>query len=262
MEFEVLGHKINLKDYYCEQKGYSKCPVERPYVNMYVQFKGCNATCKFCNFMNCANDFNHSKFEQILADVSKEIEIRKISFTGGEPTLNWRNFYHALSAANDIIPGAFKVVNTNGLRISTLINSGAEKMLDSIALSRHHFDDDLNREILGYYAPSLGSLELIQAAMEDKYKFHFSCNLIQGYIDTTEKIYEYLEQIANIGIRDVGFVSLMKINDFAKHNYVDFEKINKTNDNLHVIKEWTNADVCKCNNYLYIPKNSNNDPEL
>lgn len=259
MKFEINGHVINLKDYYCEQKGYTKCAVERPYVNMYVQFKGCNATCKFCKFMDCANVFNRKKYQEVIEYLAKTIEIRKISFTGGEPTLNFENFSHAAVVAKYALPNAFKVVNTNGYRLTSLLTSGIVNEFNSIAISRHHYRDDINNEILGFKAPSYKFIGDIQNSLDDKYKLHLSCNLIKGYIDSDDEIKTYLEYAAGYGIKDTGFVSLMKINEFANDNFVFFNDIIKNDENLHVTKEWTYGDTCKCNNYMYIPKNNKFD---
>ncbi|MCK9476554.1 MAG: hypothetical protein M0R46_11575 [Candidatus Muirbacterium halophilum] len=62
---------------------------------------------------------------------------------------------------------------------------------------------------------------------------------------------------ASIRCDDVGFVSLMKINDFATEQFVDFEKIDLVSDKFHKIKEWKYKDCCKCNNYLYLTGDGN-----
>ncbi|MCK9575528.1 MAG: radical SAM protein [Candidatus Pacearchaeota archaeon] len=259
MEFKLFDKTIQLKDYYCEQKGYAKCPVERPYVNMYVQFRGCNANCPFCEFKDVATYFDLSAFTDAITEVSKKIEIRKISFTGGEPTLKLGNLIAAVNVARKKVPSAFRVLNTNGLNLNELYSLGLDKYLNSISLSRHHFDNDINNTILGFNAPTDKDITRIQKNTTDKFKLHLSCNIIKGHIDSNEKIQEYLEAAASMGIHDTGFVSLMKANEYAKSHYVDFSTIIETNNNLHNIKEWHYKDICKCNNYMYIPKNTNYD---
>lgn len=261
METTLFGHTIKLKSYYCELNGYQKCPVEKPYINLYVQFNGCNATCKFCEFKEIAHKFDILKFYSILEELKDSIEVRKISFTGGEPTLNMGTLSSGLLAAKTVIPDAFRVVNTNGKNLKLIYDIGADSLINSISLSRHHYNDKENNEILGFDAPTANVIKELQSLHDDKMKLHLSCNLIKGYIDSPEEIYKYLEVASRLGIRDTGFVSLMKINDYAKEHFIDFQKMKFILENtpLHKIKEWKFEDKCKCNNYLYIPTDTSGD---
>jgi len=68
-----------------------------------------------------------------------------------------------------------------------------------------------------------------------------------------------LEFCNDVGLYDVGFVGLMKVNEYAKNHFVDIdinELIDKTTQwGLYKIKETNCFDECKCANYLYLPKN-------
>jgi len=81
-------------------------------------------------------------------------------------------------------------------------------------------------------------------------------NLIKRYIDCEEEIIKYLQFASEVGIYDVGFVSLMRINDYCKENQVLFDNIDFTSGRIRKTKEWKNKDYCRCANYLYIPKNN------
>lgn len=43
-----------------------------------------------------------------------------------------------------------------------------------------------------------------------------SCNLINGHIDSQEKVKDYLEIAADLGVFDVGFIGLMPKNEYCK----------------------------------------------
>lgn len=256
METTLFGKKINLKSHHCALNGQEAQPIENPYVNLYIQLKGCNAKCKFCSFKEVAQDFNFEKFRKVLSELEKSVPINKISITGGEPTYDLKKLYTIAGIVKRKTPKAFFVVNTNGYKLLDLYKDGKSRWFDSISLSRHHYNDKINNEILGFNSIQEKWLEAIQHSWwQQKEKLHLSCNLIKGYIDSPEKVYKYLEFASRVKINDVGFVSLMKINYFCKDNFIDFSDLKFRSKKLFKTKEWNFMDSCKCNNYLYIPKN-------
>ena len=259
MKVRLFNTEVQLNDDYCQLNSLEPLAVTEPYINLYVQSKGCNARCGFCEYQNIGNQFNLKKFENFLKQLSSEIKVRKISFTGGEPTLSYSNFHLRLEVAREYLPESFFVVNTNGLNLKKLIASDDYLLLDSIALSRHAVSDEDNRSILGFNAPSENDLLSAIQSVENKELFHFSCNIIKNYVDSESKVLEYLEWCSCLGITDVGFVSLMAVNDFAKEHFVDFDSFNfEGNERLVKTKIWNRKDSCRCNNYLYIPYNCEN----
>lgn len=256
----LFGKEINLKSHCCTLNGQEPQPIETPYINLYIQLKGCNAKCKFCTFRECANDFNFKKFKEVLSELKKSVPINKVSITGGEPTFDLKRLYEIADIVKHKVPDCFFVVNTNGYQLLDLYKYGNSRMFDSISLSRHHYDDKENNEILGFESVSKRELEIIQKVWwQQKDKLHLSCNLINGYIDSPKKVYKYLEFAGKVKINDVGFVSLMKINYFCENNFVDFSDLKLKHKRLFKTKEWKFMDSCKCNNYLYIPNDINSD---
>ena len=95
---------------------------------------------------------------------------------------------------------------------------------------------------------------------KDKQKLHLSCNLIKGYIDNDKEIKNYLEKSAEIGVEDVGFVSLMPINNYCKEKSIDFSDIDFKYNNRFIVNQYFDRVkdgkcICKCRNYLYLAKN-------
>ncbi len=99
--------------------------------------------------------------------------------TGGEATIN-KDFYNVVDIVSKY--DSFLVVNTNGANLKTAYDKGYGDKFDSIALSRHHYDDKLNDEILGF--KSLTRDELKEMNFKN---IHFSCNLQKNYINNEEK---------------------------------------------------------------------------
>lgn len=261
MEVDLFGNKLSIKSHYCSLNGEKTYPIEEPSVNLYIQTKGCNAKCKFCEFKDVACNFNFKKLDKVLSSITDNIKINKISITGGEPTLKLRKLYKIVDVIKKKSSKSFLVMNTNGYNLLDVYKDGFSRYFDSISLSRHHYDDKINDKIFGFKTLSSTYLECTQAAWwQKKDRLHLSCNLIKGYVDSPKEVYKYLEFANNVKINDVGFVSLMKINDYCNNEFIDFSEFDfKEKKNMFKTKEWKFLDSCKCNNFLYIPKSSSGD---
>ena len=192
--------------------------------------------------------FNFGKYADVLADIP--VNVRKISFTGGEPSIPMGSLEHAIRMAKAFHPNAHITVNTNGYDLKNLLRLADEEVIDSIALSRHHYYDGKNDEIFGI--KNLRTSEIY--GIKDKSRIHLSCNLIKGYIDSPEQVKLYLDWAGRLGILDVGFVSLMDVNTYCRDHHVDFASLDLEDENLICNKTWQQDDVCRCRNYLFLPE--------
>lgn len=251
MEAKVFERTLKLRDEMCSLNGEKPLSINKPYVNLYVQpTLKCNASCPFCEFKdnNCP-DFNFVKFVECLLELrDNEIEVRRVNITGGEPSLKLKLFYKITEKIRDLFPNCFLGVNSNGSHIHSLME--ASDYIDTVTVSHHHYLDFVNSKMLGIKAPTLTELSHYAD------KLHLSCNLIKGYIYNKRTIENYLTQCIRNGIKDVGFVALMKVNKFCEDHFIDFsdafreEKLDSMN--IIGIREWNNADACKCKNYAFI----------
>lgn len=256
MNVTLFNKVLTIPDCYCQLNDEPPLSIEEPYINLYVQSKGCNANCRFCEYKNSARIFNFEKYDSFLSQLSSQIKVKKISFTGGEPTLDYYELLKRVKLAKKYFPDAFIVVNTNGLYFEKLIKSNAYSLFDSIALSRHHYSDYTNNTI---FKTETIRMEDIKNLLEqvDSSRFHLSCNVIKGAIDSKEQVYNYLSYANYMGFTDVGFVGLMPINKYAEDHYINFKGLDVESERLVKIKDWKREDKCKCSNYLYIPNNLN-----
>ncbi|MCA8989823.1 MAG: hypothetical protein KDA78_19400, partial [Planctomycetaceae bacterium] len=76
--------------------------------------------------------------------------------------------------------------------------------------SRHHFDDDRCRQLMGKASPALATF--VEAAGE--LPIRATCVMARGWIDTRELVDTYLSVLSSQGIREFTF----------KHTYVAYEK--------------------------------------
>jgi molybdenum cofactor biosynthesis enzyme MoaA len=255
-KIEIFGKEIPLRTHYCHLFGKENRPVEEPYVNLYVRSKFCNSKCQFCTFADDASHWNEKRFIEVLKEITSKVKIRKIAFTGGEPTLYWDKFKSAVLITKEMMqPETHLSMNTDGFRLRQLFEDPISDLFTYIQISRHHFDDKLNDEIFQTKTPTGEELKWAQSTCENKFKIQLSCNLIKRYIDEKEKMYQYLEWVNSLEINSVGFVSLMPVNQYSKDHYIGYNMRDLINERFNVTKEWSYKDSCECTNYIYIPEN-------
>jgi len=241
---------LQLRTEYCSLNGMEPNKVENPYVHIYTRLTDtCQAGCKFCEYHDKNKDFRFDidKFKQTVDRVLfADIILNKVSFTGGEPTLNVKMLNTCVDYVKDESPDTFISINTNGAQIAD-----THHLTECISLSRHHYDDEVNNEIFDTPTPTA---EYIKKMQSDRGNLHLSCNLIKGFIDSRGEIFRFLEFAASVGIYSVGFVELMDENDYTKEHFVRLEDIDLTSDRLIRNRVWSYKGICGCSNFLYMPE--------
>lgn len=233
--------------------------IEENQISLYVVMtRKCNTNCRFCEYHSGKSDIDIEKFSKTLDWLLSFCDITTVHFTGGEPTLEIEKFKQILKVIKSKDKLIDTSVNTNGTNLKLLENI---EELDNIALSRHAISDNENQQV--FRSSLVPTIEDI-SKFNEPHKLHLSCNLIKGYVDSKDKIHQYLELAASLNINDVGVVSLMGVNEYCKNNYVDFSKLNVTSiENIKKVRGFCNRDsntdriCCKCENYLYRASNMN-----
>ena len=252
MGYVIFGKKIAIKSIGCntvDVPGH----IILPSVNIFVKVtKGCNAGCLFCSNTNAdaiIDDFNQDKFFEIIQELKRQrIIINRINITGGEPSVATNIVLPLLEECeNEKYKEIHLHLNTNGLlpRSKKLMQ---HPRWNSISISLHYYEHNKLSEIYG--------VQISRAAFDfdgiEMSKVNASCNLIRGYIDSAVEVHRILDFIIELGIPRVGFVSLMKINEYCEQHYVDFDEI-RFEDIPHVYftNSMNRGKNCKCSNYLY-----------
>jgi molybdenum cofactor biosynthesis enzyme MoaA len=254
-KLEIFGREIPLRTHQCSLFGAEPREIETPYINIYVRTKFCNAKCQFCTFANTAQKFNKNKYIECINELKDKVRIKKIAFTGGEPTLYWDQFKDMVYTAKEMIPNSSISMNTDGLRLRRLFEDDIINVINNIAISRHHYDDDKNNEIFGTKTPTTEELKWAASKAENKYQIQISCNLIKGYIDNKDEVFKMLEWANQLEINNVGLVSLMPVNKYSREHFINFNVKDLIGENFSVTKEWSYKNACQCTNYVYFPDN-------
>lgn len=247
------GTKLNLKDTLCSL--WDEEPIKTyPQTNLYIRITNtCNARCKFCEYHGKEAKFSLSRLERALKQLKEHDIIYKIQITGGEPTLDKDRLSEVISLVRQYLykDKHFIGINSNGYDLSAILD--IKDTIDNIAISRHHYDDTINRDIFGTdKVPTTEELTQFIKDMTPE-KVHFSCNLMRSYIGNIDEIKRYLDYCIKIGCIDVGFVTLMPINEVAKQQQILFDNCGIEEDDLfYKYRQFTKCgNCCRCANYLY-----------
>ena len=248
----LFGKEIAVKTHGCNVMDE---PGQRiiPSVNLFVKVtKGCNAQCLFCSNANSADvssAFNIPKMIAIIKELKEQkICVNRINITGGEPSVVSPLVYKVLDAIEkESFDDIHLHLNTNGL-----LSQSQEQMRhprwDSISMSLHHYDVTKLSELYGCRIPE----KAFDFEGIDLQKVNSSCNLVKGYIDNAEEAHKMLDFNIDLGIPRVGFVALMKVNDYCREHFVDLEDIHlESIPHVYFTKSMNRGRDCKCSNYLY-----------
>lgn len=138
-------------------------------------------------------------------------------------------------------------LNTNGI-LPQSQELMQHRRWDSISMSLHHYRLESLSELYGTKIPEKAFL----FQKVDKQKLNVSCNLIKGYIDSSDEVHKMLDFTIGLGVPRIGFVSLMKVNKYCREHYVDFDNIKiNTIPHVYFTKSMNRGQNCKCSNYLY-----------
>lgn len=257
----LFDKDIPIRDFGCNYDGLKAQRYEKDRVNLFIQVTdSCNASCAFCNWHKEQHkDFNLNKLSMILKELKSHdnLEVGKLNFTGGEPTLDIIKFNEVVGCVRDYFTKEDDTeitLNTNGIHLLDLVYY--DKILNSIGLSRHYYEDGINSQIFG--SDKVATAETIkefQSRVRDKRLVQLRCNLITGYVDSAYEMEKYMQKAISIGCYDCGFVTLMHCNDYCLSHQVEFNSLISGLQNVlqvnHCTREENGKEVCKCCNYVY-----------
>lgn len=243
MKFKIRDIDYEIKPYVCSPN------TEFPF---YINITNlCNAKCDFC-----CNGFNkdYRKLDLVFLKEILDIvasKVSRISISGGETMINSEELYNLLRLVNGY--GRRITINTNGsflLKNVDMLNQF--RNVESIQLSRHHYDDQKNNEIFKIETLLFDDIKRINLYSD----LRINCLLIDGYIDSLNEVKKYLDILAaETKIFQVGFISMMPVNEFTNDKFVDYRNIiSDIGCEFEVVETMFDGDRCSCANYFYNSK--------
>ena len=252
MLVDFYGKQIAVKEFDCSLGTLNPERIST-FVNLFVKVtNGCNARCLFCSNADAKptyKTFDIDKLEDIVLKLKEQsIKVNRLNITGGEPSVVSPLVENILQRMDGkVFDDIHLHLNTNGL-----LPQSQELMRhprwDSISMSLHHYDIDKLSELYGCKIPE----DAFKFEGVNMQKLNVSCNLIKGYIDNPEEAHKMLDFALELGIPRIGFVALMKVNDYCKERFIDLEDIHiDTIPHVYFTKSMNRGKDCKCSNYLY-----------
>ncbi|MBP5179207.1 MAG: radical SAM protein [Lachnospiraceae bacterium] len=258
-EINILGKHITVKNYICSADGinYKEKPENiklQLFVNM-LTF--CPANCRFCVAKNTKQQkkIDIDKFKSVMKLLKAEDRIRGIKITGGEPFYDIDLLNEVISAIYDIFGYETEVaISTNGTGLENLKKIKDLEHIETIHLSRHHYDDNVNRELFGNIKniPDKELLKDIIGSVSYKDIFVLNCILLKDYINSPEEAHKFMDFAIDIGAPKVGFMTCSPVNGYAKEQSIPYEAVIKGDDPaLLFTRGFFDYDYCHCSDGVY-----------
>ena len=258
-EINILGKPITVKNYICSADGinYKEKPENiklQLFVNM-LTF--CPANCRFCVAKKTKQDkkIDIDKFKSVMKLLKAEDRIRGIKITGGEPFYDIDLLNEVISAIYDIFGYETEVaISTNGTGLENLKKIKDLEHIETIHLSRHHYDDNVNRELFGNIKniPDKKLLKDIIGSVSYKDIFVLNCILLKDYINSPEEAHKFMDFAIDIGAPKVGLMTCSQVNGYAKEQSIPYEAVIKEDDPaLLFTRGFFDYDYCHCSDGVY-----------
>ncbi|MFB7785210.1 radical SAM protein [Streptomyces vinaceus] len=203
----------------------------------------CNAACKFCS-----NEITftpngpflepNARLERTL-DFAQLAGVRKVAFTGGEPTANPTKLYHLVKAVAPRFDRARLHTNGFGLDKPVQTETGEQQLLPALiesgmtgaSLSVAHHDPVINRQVMRikgrWGGMSDEDLKWVAGFSSERFTPRLSCVLSSESVHDTKGILEYIEWGRSLGFKRFIFRSCSQIPDvFQKETtYSEFNEV-------------------------------------
>lgn len=243
----IFNKELNLKNYDCkkENQDYRVC---QPKINLYLQTTPrCNGSCSFCDLRNHSKIFNFDKLKEIVKIMDDNNILGKIAISGGEPLLE---IDRTIQIANTF-QNYYVTLNTNGSLLKEL--KEVYPLIKEIDISKHHFKNSINDNILKLKTYSLEDLYLNNL----NEKININCVFQKNGLKTKEDLIQMLEVMSKYNFKHLKAISLLPLTKRAKDNFINLNLMMdefKTYLNNGILYD---KDMCKCFEFLYVANNGN-----
>ena len=256
---KVLGTEIPVKSYICSADGvtYPKKsdPIQLQLSVCPTSF--CPANCPFCIAENTKTHrkLDIKRFETVLRRLKEEDRVRGVKITGGEPFSDAELLNNVVALLFEVFGFSLEVsISTNGIGLSRLHEIRNLERIESIHISRHHYDDRLNRQLFGGgEVLTAENLKEIIGTVSYKDIFVLNCMLLRDYINSPEEAHKFLDFAISVGAGKVCFMTCTPINDYAKEQAIPFESVLRDEDrSLLFTRQFSDYEFCHCRDGVYL----------
>jgi MoaA/NifB/PqqE/SkfB family radical SAM enzyme len=178
--------------------------------NLYVDVtSACNASCPFCIAPTVGRKDGIGFLSGLQWGLTfTEKHDGSVQVTGGEPSFSRR----LPIVLNEVGNHSFhrKVFNSNGSGIDRrVVGLFLDAGITHVNLSRHHYVEQRNQEVMRFSHAEWGSDERFKAAVrlihEAGILVRVNCNLLAGYVDSVSSMERFVSWCESFGVNDVAF---------------------------------------------------------
>lgn len=252
----LFGHDIIVRDTLCSTNKDDLKKVD-PSLRLYIKLTdACNADCLFCANKE-SRDFGNldfRKLEYVIRYLLDQGLLHGISITGGEPMINPDKMNMLLNLIYSIEPTMEVAISTNGYNLRSFLDMEHVNKLESIHISRHHYDDEVNYSVFGTRdVASTSDIIALQEGLDDKRIININTLVMRDYIDDLTSIKKMLNYVGDVGVYKNGFVSLMKCNQFSRDHFINFNDIfSSLDESFYLGHHFYNGEYCECVDGVYL----------
>ncbi len=257
MKKQIFNSEIDMNEYLCSSDENHNVLRVNPSLRLYIKVTDdCNAKCDFCA-NNLSRDFGSLDFAKlgiVIRYLYDRNLLHGVSLTGGEPMLYPDIVNKIINLVYSIDPHIEVQLSTNGINFRRLLDFENINNLESIHLSRHHYDEKVNQRI--FHSSKVASdndIIYVQDHLEDKKIININTLVMKGYIDSLKEIKAMLNYVGRVGVYKNGFVSLMKCNEFSKERFINFNDIFRHLDkDFFLSHHFYSKTYCECIDGVYL----------
>lgn len=253
-KIRLFGQDVKVRNYLCSSNPdfYNQDHIA---LNLYVKINdACNGKCQFCSNSGLKDNgkLDLVRLRDTISYLNDRKILNRISVTGGEPLLNPELLNDTLNTIFSVNDKFMVTFNTNGHNLRDVLGFDMIDKVEGIHISRHHYDDEVNSSIFAGDVATTDDIKYVMSNAGNRHLLRLNCLLMKDYIDSPEEIRKYLEYASDLDIFRVGFVSLMKVNDYCRSHFVDFNDVFDTIPNSRNVSHHYDKNLCECLNGMYI----------
>ena len=257
-EIDLLGTRIRVKGYVCAPEGeaYRPKPEKIKLQLTILLTRYCDAHCPFC-IAAPTTDPTRVDPDRLRGTLMRLLEadcVRGISVSGGEPFTDARLLDEIIRLVFEVFGYGMEVtLDTNGSGIRRLQALRDLYRLDTVHISRHHWDDTRSGQIFGRQMPTADELREVIRSVACPDLFVLNCLLLRSGVCTPEDAHRYLDFALELGAGKVAFITASAVNVWTAEHRVSFDEVLRDEDPcLLFTRGYRDFARCRCRDGVYL----------